>query len=576
MNLFIKYLKPFALTMTGGLVIKIIGTLMDLALPYLLALIIDDVVPRENLNEILFWGAVMIVCSVVAVVGNIIANRIASRVARDTTEKLRHDLFTKVMYLSSKQIDEVGIPSLESRLTSDTFQVHHVVGMIQRIGVRAPILLIGGILITLSLDSVLTLVMVATLPFITLSILYISKKGIPMFTNVQKKVDAMTRVVRENSGGVRVIKALSKTAFERNRFDNSNKDLIKTEKKANLTMALTNPLMTLFLNCGLAAVILVGALRVRDGVSEAGAIIAFMSYFTIITNAMMVITRIFTMMSRGIASANRIEEVLNMGEELLPIPKNEAEKPTALEDGYVVFRNVNFSYNNIKNNLENISFNLKKGQTLGIIGATGSGKTTVISLIMRYYDVNSGNIFIDGKDIRSYSLKELHSKIGIVRQNDFIYNDTLGENISFARDLDMDKIKAAAVSAQAYEFIENLEDGFEHNLTSNGTNISGGQKQRVLISRALAQKPELLILDDSSSALDYKTDSNLRRELDKNYKDITRVIVAQRVSAIMNADIIMVLNEGKIEALGSHSELLESCELYKEISDSQLGGAIVD
>ncbi|MBQ9937581.1 MAG: ABC transporter ATP-binding protein [Oscillospiraceae bacterium] len=576
MNLFIKYLKPFALTMTGGLVIKIIGTLMDLALPYLLALIIDDVVPRENLNEILFWGGVMIVCSVVAVVGNIIANRIASRVARDTTEKLRHDLFTKVMYLSSKQIDEVGIPSLESRLTSDTFQVHHVVGMIQRIGVRAPILLIGGILITLSLDSVLTLVMVATLPFITLSILYISKKGIPMFTNVQKKVDAMTRVVRENSGGVRVIKALSKTAFERNRFDNSNKDLIKTEKKANLTMALTNPLMTLFLNCGLAAVILVGALRVRDGVSEAGAIIAFMSYFTIITNAMMVITRIFTMMSRGIASANRIEEVLNMGEELLPIPKNEAEKPTALEDGYVVFRNVNFSYNNIKNNLENISFNLKKGQTLGIIGATGSGKTTVISLIMRYYDVNSGNIFIDGKDIRSYSLKELHSKIGIVRQNDFIYNDTLGENISFARDLDMDKIKAAAVSAQAYEFIENLEDGFEHNLTSNGTNISGGQKQRVLISRALAQKPELLILDDSSSALDYKTDSNLRRELDKNYKDITRVIVAQRVSAIMNADIIMVLNEGKIEALGSHSELLESCELYKEISDSQLGGAIVD
>lgn len=576
MNLFIKYLKPFALTMTAGLVIKIIGTLMDLALPYLLALIIDDVVPRENLNEILFWGGVMIVCSVVAVVGNIIANRIASRVARDTTEKLRHDLFTKVMYLSSKQIDEVGIPSLESRLTSDTFQVHHVVGMIQRIGVRAPILLIGGILITLSLDSVLTLVMVATLPFITLSILYISKKGIPMFTNVQKKVDAMTRVVRENSGGVRVVKALSKTAFERNRFDNSNKDLIKTEKKANLTMALTNPLMTLFLNCGLAAVILVGALRVRDGVSEAGAIIAFMSYFTIITNAMMVITRIFTMMSRGIASANRIEEVLNMGEELLPIPKNEAEKPTALEDGYVVFRNVNFSYNNIKNNLENISFNLKKGQTLGIIGATGSGKTTVISLIMRYYDVNSGNIFIDGKDIRSYNLKELHSKIGIVRQNDFIYNDTLGENISFARDLDMDKIKAAAVSAQAYEFIENLEDGFEHNLTSNGTNISGGQKQRVLISRALAQKPELLILDDSSSALDYKTDSNLRRELDKNYKEITRVIVAQRVSAIMNADIIMVLNEGKIEALGSHSELLESCELYKEISDSQLGGAIVD
>lgn len=567
-----KYLRKFIGTMLLGLAIKIFGTLMDLVLPYILAHIVDNVVPKEDRNAIFLWGGFMILCSVFALVTNIIANRIASRVARDTTKSLRHDLFTKVMYLSSERLDKLTIPSLESRLTSDTFQIHRVVGMMQRLGVRAPILLIGGVFLTFFLDPVLTLIMVATLPFIGVTVFLVSKKGIPMFTDVQKGVDSMTRVVRENAQGVRVVKALSKTDYERRHFDKANRDLVRLEKKASLTMALTNPLMTLFLNIGLAAVILVGALRVRAELCEPGVIIAFMSYFTIVTNAMLTITRIFTMMSRGTASANRIGEVLDL-EPDLPVM---AEAKGTDKDGYLVFENINFSYNKVKNNLTNINFSLPRGGTLGIIGSTGSGKSTLIQLIMRYYDPDSGSIFIEGKDIRSYEPSELHSKIGIVRQNDFLYNDTIEENIRFGRDISTEDVIKAAKIAQADGFISEMEDGYSHVLTAKGTNVSGGQKQRLLIARALASSPSLLILDDSSSALDYKTDATLRRAINENYSETTTVIVAQRVSSIMNSDLILVLENGAVIASGKHEDLLENCEVYKEISDSQLGGAILD
>jgi ATP-binding cassette subfamily B protein len=444
--------------------------------------------------------------------------------------------------------------------------------MAQRMGVRAPILLIGGVCLTFFLDPILTLVMVATLPFIGITVYFVSKKGIPMFTEVQRGVDNMTRVVRENAQGVRVVKALSKTDYERRHFDKANRELVRLEKKANLTMALTNPMMTLFLNIGLAAVILVGAYRVRDGVCEPGVIIAFMSYFTIVTNAMLTITRIFTMMSKGTASANRIEEVLELKPDLPILDNGEGTDG----DGYLIFEHVDFSYNKVKNNLSNINFSLPKGATLGIIGSTGSGKSTLIQLIMRYYDPDSGRVLVDGKDVRTYSPKELHSKIGIVRQNDFLYNDTIEENIKFGRDISHEDIVKAAKAAQADGFIRETEGGYSHMLTAKGTNVSGGQKQRLLIARALAASPELLILDDSSSALDYKTDAALRRAVRENYADTTTVVVAQRVSSIMNADLILVLENGEVIAAGKHDELLLSCEVYREISDTQLGGAILD
>ncbi len=572
MKLMIRYLKPFLGTMLFGLSIKIVGTVMDLVLPYILAHIIDDVVPSENRDAIFIWGAVMILCSFIALAANVYANRIAAGVARDTTKFIRHDLFSKVMYLSAERLDKLTIPSLEARLTSDTFQIHRVIGMVQRMGVRAPILLFGGILLTLTLDPVLTLIMLTTLPFISITVYFVSKKGIPMFTKVQSGVDNMTRVVRENAQGVRVVKALSKTEYERRHFDESNKELVRLEKKASMTMSLTNPLMTLFLNIGLAGVILVGAYRVRGGITGAGTIIAFMSYFTIVTNAMLSITRIFTMISRGTASANRIDEVLSLNPDL-PVLENSASNEN---ENYLVFENVNFSYNKVKNNLSNISFSLPRGGTLGIIGSTGSGKSTIIQLIMRYYDPDSGRILVDGKDVRGYKIEELHEKIGIVRQNDFLYNDTIEENIKFGRELSHEQVMKAAQIAQAENFISETENGFSHILTAKGTNVSGGQKQRLLIARALAASPELLILDDSSSALDYKTDAALRSAIEENYADTTCVIVAQRVSSIMNADLILVLEDGEIIAKGNHDELMENCEVYREISDTQLGGAILD
>ncbi|MEE0970141.1 MAG: ABC transporter ATP-binding protein [Clostridia bacterium] len=572
MKIILKFMRPFYGRMFFGLFIKIIGTVMDLFLPYILAHIIDDIVPAGKQNDIFSWGAIMILSSVIALAGNICANRIASAVARDTTKALRHSLFSKVMYLSSERLDEFTVPSLESRLTSDTYQIHRVLGMVQRLGVRAPILLIGGIAMTLALDPVLTLVMTATLPFISLTVYLISKKGIPMFTDVQRGVDDMTRVVRENARGIRVVKALSKTDYEKRHFDRANRELVRLEKKANLTMSLTNPMMTLFLNIGLASVIFVGALRVRGGFTKPGTIIAFMSYFTIVTNAMLSITRIFTMVSRGTASANRIAEVLN-SEPDLPVA-SKGEKTT--DDGYIVFDNVSFSYKGAKDNLRNISFSLQKGATLGIIGSTGSGKSTIIELIMRYYDANSGNIFIDGRDIRTYEYKELHGKIGIVRQNDFLYNDTIEDNIKFGRNISHESVVRAAEIAQASKFIEGKEGGYNYVLTAKGTNVSGGQKQRLLIARAVAASPELLILDDSSSALDYKTDAALRRRIAEEYSDTTTVIVAQRVSSIMSSDLIIVLEDGEIIASGVHDELMENCDVYREISETQLGGAILD
>ena len=521
MKYILHYIRPYLGRMSAGLVIKFIGTITDLLLPFILAHIIDEVVPTENVPLIVLWGVMMIVCSVICMAGNVIANRMASAVARDASRALRHDLFSRTMYLSSRQVDTFTTPSLESRLTTATYTVHHMLGMMQRLGVRAPILLIGGILVTAYMEPVLTLVMVAVLPFITVVVWKISAKGIPLYTQMQKSVDSMVRVVRENIQGVRVIKALSKTDYERRRYEEANEALVKSETKAG------------------------------------------------VTNAMMSITRMFVMYSKGAASANRIGEVLD-----IPVDMEITQKLTVPGEDYLVFDHVTFSYNGARDNVRDISFSVKEGGTLGIIGATGSGKTTLLALLLRFYDVNSGAIRIGGKDIRAMEDGELREKFGVALQNDFIYEDTIAENIRIGRDIPMEDIRRAAEHAQALEFIDALEDGFDHMLTTKGTNVSGGQRQRILISRALAGHPEILLLDDSSSALDYKTDANLRRTLREHCTDTrATILVAQRISAVMHCDHILVIDEGEIVAAGTHEELLDCCEIYREIADSQLGGA---
>ena len=581
MKLIMKYIKPYLGFITLTLIFKGLGTIVELIIPYILSHIVDVVIPKVEadsaisvLYEIIFWGVMMIVCAAAALLFNVIANRRAAKTSRDATKRIRHDLFSNSLYLSCKNADRLTIPSLEARLTSDTYNLHHFIGMMQRIGVRAPLLLSGGILITLILDPYLALVMIAILPFLALFVFFYSKKTIPLYSEVQKNVDGMVRVVREDSQGIRVIKALSKKEYEKKHFDEANKRLVKIEKKVGYVTALSNPIMQMCLNAGLVGVVLLGAYMVNADLTQPGKIIAFTQYFTLISASMMSLSRIFMASSKGLASANRVAEVISTKNEIVICSQN--EYPDKKTDSHISFEGVSFGYHKKKNVLHDISFELKKGQTLGIIGATGSGKSTLASLLMRFYDVSSGSVRINGRDVRTIDTDELHSMFGVALQNDFLFNGSVKDNIDFGRGLDFEDIKAAAGRAQALEFIEEFPEGFEHEITSKGTNISGGQKQRLLIARALAGSPQILILDDSSSALDYKTDLNLRRAIANQDGDTTVIIVAQRISSVMNSDLIIVLDEGRINGIGTHEELLESCEIYKEISDSQMGGAFLE
>ena len=570
----LKYLKPFYGRMGVGLAIKTFGTLAELALPYILSRILRDVVATENIKSIVLWGLMMVAFAAVACVSNICANRMAAKTASNFAEALRHDLFSKTMRLSPAQTDTFTIPSLESRITTDTYNLHHFVNMMQRMGVRAPILLFGGIAITLIMDSYLALAMIAVLPFIFVTVYFISKKGIPLYTRVQSSVDKMVRVVREDSQGIRVIKALSKSEHEHNRFDKVNRRLVSDEQRAGITMGAVNPVMTVLMNLGIVAVIAFSAARVQSGKSDPETVIAFMQYFTLISMAMMSVTRIFVMYTKSSASARRIAEVIDTENDLTL--KSEDEYPRTSKDPFVSLKNVRFSYAGIKDDISNISVDIEKGGSLGIIGATGSGKSTLIKLIMRFYDVSCGAVYIGGRDVRTIPQSELYGKFGTAMQSDFLYADTIEENIRFGRDISHEQIVFAAKIAQADDFISAFPEGYGHMLSQHGTNISGGQKQRVLIARAIAAKPEILIFDDSSSALDYKTDANLRRALKEHMNGTTLITLAQRVSSVKDCDTIIVMEKGEIIGSGTHEELLASCPVYREISDSQMGGAFVE
>lgn len=555
-----------------GFFLKFTGTIMDLFLPWALAHMIDTVIPERRSGEIAIWGVFMLACSILALAFNVIPNRMASRVASDAIYEVRRDLFAKVMYLTNSSADEFTRPSLISRLTSDTYNVHQMLGRMQRLGVRAPILLIGGLVMTMMMDPVLASILLAALPLLTATVVMVSRKSIPMFGALQDSVDRFVRLVREDIAGIRVIKALSRETYERRRFDLANREVVELERSATVTTAVTNPVMNILLNLGLVAVIVTGAYRVNRGTSEVGRILAFMTYFAIILNALLSISRMFIMVSKGAASANRISRVFEAeSEETLTAPDDGKDSGTEPAQYHVEFRNVSFSYEQVKPNLLDISFGLKRGETLGIVGATGSGKSTVISLLMRFHEVDEGEILIDGADVRSMKLRELRGRFGTVFQNDTIFEDTILENIRLGRELTEDEAMAAVFYARAREFVEE-KGGLDQPLDIRGANLSGGQKQRLLISRALAAHPQILILDDSFSALDYQTDAAVRRELKEHFADTTCVIVAQRLSSIIGADHIMVLEEGRIIGYGSHEELMETCDVYREIGSSQLGG----
>ena len=577
MKYILRYLAPYRTRILYGSVIKFAGTIMDLVLPWILAYLIDDVVPEKHIGAIVLWGVVMMIAALFGLLGNVRANRMASSVARDATRCIRQDLFDKIQSLSSSQVDAYTVPSLEARLTSDTYNLHQMIGAMQRLGFRAPILLIGGIAVSAFFQPILTLVIVAVLPFIAFLVFRVSARGIPLYTASQRAVDDLTRVVRENVQGIRVIKALSREAYENDRFDTVNRSVNRRETAAGTVMAATNPLMTLFLNLGLTLVILTGAYCVNRGMFQCGKIIAFMSYFTIILNAMLSVSRMFVIYSKGVASAARIGEILDTPKDLHTEPSDEdSGMDHAGETEHIRFSDVSFSYlGDCANAVSDINISVKKGASLGILGATGSGKSTLIRLLMRFYDVGAGKILIGGKNIKSIPPSELYTMIGAVMQNDIIFEGSIEDNIRFGRSITHHMVVRAAEIAQASGFIHEKKEGYAHMLTYKGTNLSGGQKQRILIARALAGSPDILILDDSSSALDYKTDAELRNALRRNTAGVTKIIVAQRVSAVMDCDEILVLEEGKIVGRGTDAELRRNCEIYREISESQMGGIVV-
>ena len=559
------YIKPKIKMIGLGFGIKFIGTVIELLLPWILAIILNRYAPAGDWDMTRRLGLLMLLCSGLALAANVTANRLATKTARDIIYRLRQDLFSKVLKLSCRQADELTEPSLISRITSDTYNVYRMLDRMQRMGVRAPIMLFGGVAITMVIEPVLTLILLAILPILATVVWQVSRRGTRRYEKTQEALDGLIRRAQESMAGIRVIKALSKDEYEKSCFDKINKEVVQTEKQATLLMNITGPVMNFLLNAGLTLVVVVGAFRVNRGLTQTGTIIAFLSYFTLILIALMAVSRLFTMYSKGAASARRIAEVLAAEES--PMPAAE-DRPG--ESGQIAFEAVSFSYDKVRNNLTEISFVIEPGQTLGIIGPTGSGKSTLLRLLLRFYVPDSGCIRLDGRDIQAMPAQELYARFGTVLQNDFLYAAAMKDNISLGRRLKEEDLQLALQTAQA-DFIREKEGGLAYEIAARGHDISGGQKQRLLLARALAAKPPILLLDDSSSALDFKTDACLRSALAEHFAAATKIIVAQRISSIKHADQILVLQDGQVIGQGSHSQLMKSCAYYREAAAIQMG-----
>ena len=582
MGLIFRFMKPYVKTIILAIFLKFSSTIFELLLPYILEHLVDDIVPLGIMSKVMLWGSLMFLTAVVAWACNVSANRTAINNAHKVSYDVRQQLFVKTMNLTGRQFDEFGLPSLISRMTSDSYNVQTAAQQLQSLCVRAPMMLIGGLFMMLTMDFRLSLILLCMLPVLFGIIFFISSRGIPLFRRVQQRLDDVVRIMRESITGIRVVKALSKTEYEMRRFRSANDNMMNSDVFAGTTMAVPGPLIQLLLNIGLTFVVLIGARRVDAGMMKPGVILAFLTYFNMITMGVMGINRIFISLSRASASANRMATVIDtpIDEDILPL--SEAKKPRG--DEFIRFEHVSFSYaagaeehsenfagEGRQNALEDIDFAIPKGGSLGIIGPTGCGKTTIINLLMHFYDATRGGVFVDGRDVRTYPKDELRRKFGTVFQNDMIFRDSLRHNISFGREITNEMIEQAAYDAQAMEFINDLREGLDFEASIKGANLSGGQKQRLLVARAQAGSPEILVLDDSSSALDYKTDAAMRKAIDEHHGDSTLILIAQRVSSVMNMDHIMVMDNGCCIGYGTHEELLLNCPEYKEIYTTQMG-----
>lgn len=568
----LKKLSPYKWLLVLVFVLVFAQAMSNLLLPTLMGNIVDNGVVEGDISYIWKIGAVMLGVSALGVGVAVLASFYSSKIAMGHGRDIRREVFSHVQKFASQEFDEIGGASLITRTTNDITQIQRVMMMLLRMVIMAPLMMAGGIIMAVSKDPKLSLVVLGVMPFLAAAIVLILKKGMPLFKAVQKRLDKLNLVMRENLTGVRVIRAFNKEAVESDRLETANSNLTNVAIKVNKLMAFLMPLMMLLMNLTVVAIIWFGGIRIDGGNMQIGDLMAFIQYVMQIMFSLVMASMMFVMLPRAAVSANRVNEVL----ETKPTITNQttpAKTGDFKETGTLEFSHVTFHYPGAQESaLRDVDFRSNPGEVTAIIGGTGSGKTTLINLIPRFYDVTEGVIRVNGINIREVDQADVRSRIGLVPQKAFLFSGTIAENIRYGKnDASIEDVRWAAEVAQADDFIANMEHGYDTNLDQGGTNLSGGQKQRLAIARALVRRPDLYLFDDSFSALDYKTDAKLRQALKEEVTGASILIVAQRVSSVIHADRIIVLDNGRVDGIGTHEELLGSSDTYREIVKSQYG-----
>ncbi|MFB0842965.1 ABC transporter ATP-binding protein [Paenibacillus oleatilyticus] len=563
------YLKPYRVAIAIVLALIFLQSLSDLYLPTLMADIVDVGVVQGDTPYILRIGGFMLLVAAAGTACSVAASYYSSKVAAGFGQRLRGSVFEHVENFSLQEFDRIGTASLITRTTNDITQVQQVLTMMLRMMVSAPMLCIGGIIMAVSKDAKLSLVLIVIIPVLVGAIYLIASRGIPLFKEMQKKLDKLNLVLREGLTGIRVIRAFNRAGHEKRRFNDANLDLTGTGLKVNRIMGAMMPVMMLTMNFATIAIIWFGSFRIDSGDMQVGSLMAFLQYAMQIMFSLMMVSMMFVMIPRASVSAARIREVLDM---VPTLNDPEQAKDGGTLKGHIEFQQVSFSYPGAeKPAIEDITFKAGPGEVTAIIGGTGAGKSTLISLIPRFYDVAGGRVLVDGTDVREMAQEALRAKIGFVPQKAVLFSGTIRDNIRYGKeDATEEEIRHAADIAQATEFVSEMKDGFDSVIAQGGSNVSGGQKQRLSIARALVRRPDIYVFDDSFSALDFKTDAKLRAALREETGEATVLIVAQRVSTVIDADRIIVLDEGRIAGIGRHRELMDTCKVYREIVSSQL------
>ncbi len=567
-----RYLKQYKLQVILGPLFKLTEAVFELIVPLITAMIIDNGVKKGDVPYIWRMGGLMLLLGIVGLLCAIICQKMASIASQGVGTVLRNELFHHINSLSHAEVDRFGTPSLITRITSDVNQLQYAVAMLIRLVIRAPFLAIGAVVMALFIDLKLGLIFVVVTPLIALVLYLVMSRSVPYFRVMQKKLDRISLVSREGLSGARVVRAFSRQKHEEERFTQAAEDQTRTAIQVGKLSALLNPLTYAIMNFGIVAIIWFGGIQVDTGTLEQGQIIAFVNYMTQTLLALIVVANLVVTFTKASASAARVNEVL----ETEPSVREPEGKTAEAKEGEprIEFRNVSFSYTGREPYvLEDLNFSIAPGETVGIIGGTGSGKSTLIQLIPRFYDTIKGEILVDGVNVKEYGFRTLRGKIGMVPQEAVLFSGTIETNLRWGcREAIEEQMVQALRTAQAWDFVKALPKGIQSPVSQNGRNFSGGQRQRLTIARALTGSPNILILDDSASALDFATDAALRRAIRRETKDMTVLIVSQRVSSIRSADRIFVLDEGKLCGIGTHEELLENCGEYREICLSQASG----